>query len=388
MSQPFRILVVDDEPRGVELLSRCLRGLGETSTATSGDEAWAQASAGGFDLVVSDQRMPGGSGVELLTRVAERHPHTGRILITGYTDLESTIDAINRGRIHAYLTKPCAPEDLQLTARSVLERVRLARDNERLVADLSQKNRELEAALASLAEAQGRVVDSERLAAIGRLVAMVVHDLRTPLSLVRSAASELLRGGGAEPETREELSREVIGEVERLQRMCEELLEATRAGEGRARPREEQLDDVVESALARVVEDASRCGIEVVTDLASGAIMPIDEDRLRRALQNLFVNALEAMPEGGSLRVASLADADAVWLSIADTGVGIPGEIIDSVFEPFVTAGKARGTGLGLAIVKKVVEDHGGTIAVDKPEGGGTAFQIRFPRTRPCDPEP
>jgi signal transduction histidine kinase len=373
MSQPARILVVDDEPRGVELLSRCLRGLGETSTATSGDEAWAQASVGGFDLVVSDQRMPGGSGVELLTRVAERHPHTGRILITGYTDLESTIDAINRGRIHAYLTKPCAPEDLQLTARSVLERVRLARDNERLV---------------SLAEAQGRVVDSERLAAIGRLVAMVVHDLRTPLSLVRSAASELLRGGGAEPETREELSREVIGEVERLQRMCEELLEATRAGEGRARPREEQLDDVVESALARVVEDASRCGIEVVTDLASGAIMPIDEDRLRRALQNLFVNALEAMPEGGSLRVASLADADAVWLSIADTGVGIPGEIIDSVFEPFVTAGKARGTGLGLAIVKKVVEDHGGTIAVDKPEGGGTAFQIRFPRTRPCDPEP
>jgi signal transduction histidine kinase len=379
MSQPFRILVVDDEPRGVELLSRCLRGLGETETATTGEEAWSLAETGDFDLVVSDQRMPGCSGVELLTRVAEHRPYTGRILITGYTDLESTIDAINRGRIHAYLTKPCAPDELQLAARSVLERVRLARDNERLVADLSEKNRELEEALSSLAEAQSRVVGSERLAAIGRLVAMVVHDLRTPLALVRSAATELLRESGAEPDTREELSREVIGEVERLQRMCEELLEATRAGEGRARPREEHVDEVVETALARIVEDASLCGVEVVTDLSSGVRMPIDEDRLRRALQNLFVNALEAMPEGGVLRVASVTEPDAVSLWITDTGVGIPDEIIDSLFEPFVTAGKARGTGLGLAIVKKVVEDHGGTIAVDKPEGGGTCFRLRFP---------
>jgi signal transduction histidine kinase len=387
MSQSFRILVVDDEPRGVELLSRCLRRLGEVETATTGEEAWSLAEGAHFDLVVSDQRMPGCSGVELLPRVAEHRPHTGRILITGYTDLESTIDAINRGRIHAYLTKPCAPDDLQLTARSVLERVRLARDNERLVGDLSEKNRELEEALSSLAEAQSRVVDSERLAAIGRLVAMVVHDLRTPLSLVRSAASELLREGGAEPATREELSREVIGEVERLQRMCEELLEATRAGEGRARPREEDLDEVVETALARVVEDASRCGVEVVTDLASGVRMPIDEDRLRRALQNLFVNALEAMPEGGVLRVASSTDPDAVSLCITDTGVGIPDEIVGSVFEPFVTAGKARGTGLGLAIVKKVVEDHGGSIAVDKPEGGGTSFRLSFPVREPASDE-
>lgn len=380
MPQPFRILVVDDEPRGVELLSRCLRRLGETETATSGEEAWSLARQGRFDLVVSDQRMPGCSGVELLTRVADQQPHTGRILITGYTDLESTIDAINRGRIHAYLTKPCAPDDLQVTALSVLERVRLARDNERLVADLSEKNRALEDALASLAEAQSRVVGSERLAAIGRLVAMVVHDLRTPLSLVRSAASELLREGEADRETREELAREVISEVERMQRMCQELLEATRAGEGRAHLHEESIDEVAESALAPIVEDASRCGIVVMTDLTSGVRVSLDEDRLRRALQNLFVNALEAMPEGGTLRVTSLAEPDAVTLCVADTGVGIPAEIVDSVFDPFVTVGKARGTGLGLAIVKKVVEDHGGSITVDKPEGGGTAFRLRFPR--------
>ncbi|MEN8185286.1 MAG: hybrid sensor histidine kinase/response regulator [Myxococcota bacterium] len=378
MPESFHILAVDDEPRGVELLDRCLRGLGTVFTATSGEEAWARAEAGGFDLIVSDQRMPGCSGVELLTRVAEQQPGVGRILITGYTDLESTIEAINRGRVHAYLTKPCSPGELELTARSVLERVQLSRDNERLVANLSQKNQELEAALASLAETQRRMVDSERLAAIGRLVAMVVHDFRTPLSLVRSAASELVHDGGHEPELREDLAREVLAEVDRLQRMCDELLEATRMGEGRARPQDEALDEVVESALARIVEDASRCGIEVVTDLASGARMPIDENRLRRALLNLWTNALEAMPEGGRLRVASGREEGSVWLCVEDTGVGIPEEIRETLFEPFVSAGKARGTGLGLAIVKKVVEDHGGSIEVAKPEGGGTAFHLRF----------
>lgn len=382
MPQSFRILVVDDEPRGVELLRRCLLALGETHCASSGDEAWALAEGGGFDLVVSDQRMPGCSGVELLSRLAERWPHTGRILITGYTDLESTIDAINCGRIHAYLKKPCAPGDLQLTARSVLEQVRLARDNQRLVSDLSRKNRELQAALASLAEAQRRVVDSERLAAIGRLVAMVVHDLRTPLSLVRAAASELLRDDGSDPVLREELAREVIAEAERLQRMCEELLEATRAGEGRLQLQEEDLREVVETALARIVEDASCCGVEIVTDLAAGLRMPIDEARLRRALLNLFRNALEAMPEGGTLRVACAAEADHVSLSIADTGTGIPEEIRERVFDPFVTAGKPGGTGLGLAIVKKVVEDHGGSVEVSKPEGGGTSFRLSFPQAR------
>jgi signal transduction histidine kinase len=85
------------------------------------------------------------------------------------------------------------------------------------------------------------------------------------------------------------------------------------------------------------------------------------------------------MPEGGSLRVLSERLEDAVRVAVIDTGVGIPDDIRDSVFDPFVTSGKPRGTGLGLAIVKKIVEDHGGRIQVAKPEGGGTAFEIRLP---------
>jgi signal transduction histidine kinase len=381
MEGSFRILVVDDEPRGVELLVRCLQKLGRVERARGGEEAWALARDADFDLVVTDQRMPGISGVELLTRVAERAPATGRILITGYTDLASTIDAINRGRVHAHLTKPCTPEELQLAARSVLERVALARDNDRLVADLSAANAELQRTLDSLARAQRRSLDAERLAAIGRMIAMIVHDLRGPLTTILSASAEILRRDPADAgaPTPGEIAGEIHAEAERLQRMCADLLDVTRASQAAAERVEEELDGVVESALATLLDATSRAGVELELDLASGARVLVDEDGLRRALRNLVQNALDAMPEGGALRVSTTCEEGAALVCVADTGVGIPEEIRERIFEPFVTARKKGGTGLGLAIVKKVVDDHAGSIAVTKPEGGGTAFVIRLP---------
>ncbi len=136
MSGEFHILVVDDEPRAVEMVARALRKLGRVETASSGDEAWAMARRGDFDLVVSDQRMPGTSGVELLTRISRHNLQTGRILITAYAEMSDTIAAINEGRIHAYLAKPCSPDEIRTAAKSVLDLVqRYARRTTRLLGD-------------------------------------------------------------------------------------------------------------------------------------------------------------------------------------------------------------------------------------------------------------
>jgi serine/threonine-protein kinase len=105
----WRILVVDDEPRGVELLERVLRPIGEVHRATSGEAARELIERMDFDAVITDQRMPGISGVDLLSVAAAKNEMTGRVLITGYSDLDATVDAINRGRVHAYLSKPCPP---------------------------------------------------------------------------------------------------------------------------------------------------------------------------------------------------------------------------------------------------------------------------------------
>ncbi|NNL65611.1 MAG: hybrid sensor histidine kinase/response regulator [Myxococcales bacterium] len=374
-----RLLAVDDERQGVALLSRSLRRLGEVHPATSGEEAWALLEQQDFDLVVSDQRMPGMSGVELLARVAERDAHVGRILLTGYADVHATVDAINDGQVHAYLHKPCPPEVLVGTVKSVLERVELARENVRLVGQLRERNHALETALGELRASQQRAIEAERLSAIGSMIATIVHDFRSPVAIVGSAGRELAAAADRLPDDLAACASQIVEEGDRMARMGSELLEVTRASTGSVARVEDALDDVVEAALIGLTEEASRAGVELRTDLGSGARLAIDEDRLRRALLNLGFNAIEAMPEGGLLEVTSLCEAGDAIVSIRDTGCGIPDEIRERLFEPFVTAGKRNGSGLGLAIVKKIVEEHGGRVEVGKAEGGGTRFELHFP---------
>jgi signal transduction histidine kinase len=375
-----QILVVDDEPRALELVVRTLRKMGKVATASSADEAMTRIAGERFDLVISDQRMPGMTGVDLLSEIAQRNERCGRILLTGYADLDATVQAINRGRVHAYLHKPCSPDELKVVVSGVLERVQLAQENARLLSVVTEQKNELAQTLGSLQEAQQKIVHGERLAAIGQMIAVIVHDLRTPLSVVRSAGAETARIGRDRTDTEiAELGDEVVAESDHMQRICSDLLEVTRASGGGLAPVALALDDFVTDALAHLVEGASQQGVVVELDLQARSAVPLDADRMRRALRNLAQNAIEAMPEGGLLRIETRCENGSAVVSVVDNGPGIPDAIRDRVFDPFVTSGKAGGSGLGLAIVRKVVEDHGGAIAIGKPEGGGTAFHLTLP---------
>ncbi len=377
-----RILVVDDEPRSVELMVRTLRRLGEVEAFTSADEAWARAQASPPDLVISDQRMPGMNGVELLAHVASLGVPIARVLITGYADIHATIDAINAGRIHAYVNKPWSPDQLVQMASALLDRVRLEHENNRLLATLATRNAELEAALGSAHEAQSRLLAAERLAAVGQMVAMIVHDIRGPLTVVRSATEELAREAGSLPADEiRALASGALDESERIMRMCSELLDATRATQDRSERSPCEIDEWAADVLATLAETAARDGILIETRLDSGVTLWVDVERLRRALLNLLYNAFEAMPDGGVVRVETIREGDLVSLRVADSGPGIPESIRAQLFEPFVTAGKVGGTGLGLAVVRKIVEDHGGSVSVEKAEGGGSLFELRLPIT-------
>jgi len=379
MTERPRILVVDDEPRGLELLVRTLRDVGEVRTAASGDAAWHQEQGQPPDLVVSDQRMPGMSGVDLLARIAEGDETAGRILLTGYADVDATIDAINRGRVHAYVSKPWSPDQLRATVAGVLQRVVLQRQNRCLLEDLSTRNRELETALESLREAQRRVVDAERLSAIGRMAAMVVHDFRGPLTVVRSASGELLRDPSLPRAEVHELAEALHEESERMSRMCTELLEVTRSSESAPARKVEELDEVLEDVLVVVARAIRQGDVTLRSELRSGAQLPLDVDRLRRAVLNLAFNALDALGGRGTLCLLSSATEREAVISVVDDGPGIPAEIRQRLFEPFVTCGKRGGSGLGLAIAKKILEDHDGWIDVEVPDGGGTTFHLHLP---------
>jgi signal transduction histidine kinase len=377
---PTRIVVVDDELRSLQLLQRTLRPLGAVDAFRDADTAWRSIEAAPPDLVISDQRMPGMTGAQLLTHVAGLSLPVGRMLLSGYSDLAATVEAINHGRVHAYVEKPWSPDQLLISARTVLANTSLERSNRGLVAELVEKNAALEAALTSLREAQDQVVRGERLAAIGRLIAMVVHDFRGPLAIVLSSVSELARAnGGLSSEESRELALAAREETQRMNRMCSQLLESVRGSEDRTVREEVVIDDWILDVVAAIAEPAGHAGISVETRLDARVAIALDCDRMRRALLNLLHNGIEAMPEGGTLTVATAHEAGSVVVRVSDTGVGIPPELADRLFEPFATFGKRGGSGLGLAVVKKVIDDHRGEIRVGKPEGGGASFEIRLP---------
>jgi len=161
MGDRCRILVVDDEPRGAELMARSLRKFGTVERAESAEDAWELIQESRFDLVISDQRMPSMSGVELLTRVAERDDSVGRILITAYSDLKAATDAINRGRVHAYLAKPCLPDQLRDCASAILKRTRSSRETGRLLNELKEQNMKLKEAVRVASVASGALADKD-----------------------------------------------------------------------------------------------------------------------------------------------------------------------------------------------------------------------------------
>ena len=240
---------------------------------------------------------------------------------------------------------------------------------------------ELRRSYADLSRTQKRLVEQERLAALGELSAVVAHEVRNPLAAIFNSVGSLRRM--LEPTGDAELLLGVIDEeADRLNRTVGDLLDFARPAQPSLRP--EALDRLVEETLS--VALAREGGIQVTRDYAPVPPVPLDARQVRQALLNLVVNAVQAMPRGGRLHVRSRVDGGYARLEIGDSGPGIPSEMRKKVFEPFFTT-KATGTGLGLAVVRRIVESHGGTVeALDAP-GAGALFALRFPLVPPSDVE-
>ncbi len=237
--------------------------------------------------------------------------------------------------------------------------------------------------VAAVSLAQSQALSNERLAAIGKMAAHVTHEIRNPLSSIGlniELLEEELAAGSSSDAIRGEagsLLKAISREVGRLELLSEEYLRLARLPSPRM-----EAEDV--AASVREVIDFARPEIErakctVVLD-AEAELPPalFDESQIRQALLNLLRNAREAMPTGGEIVVRVQADGMSVVVSVDDRGGGIPDDIRARVFDPFFST-KGEGTGLGLAITRQIVAAHGGTVACDAREGGGTSFRIALP---------
>ncbi|HZR09853.1 MAG TPA: ATP-binding protein [Myxococcales bacterium] len=360
MSKDARILVVDDNTTLLDNLRQILEEEGyRVTTAPSAARALEDAGSG-FDVALVDLRLPDASGTALAVQLKEVSPGGEIVLLTGFATLETAIGAVRAGAF-AYLVKPCSTADLLLTIEQALRQVRLHAEKRELAR---------------------RAQVAEKLAAVGTLTAGISHEIRNPLNAAGLQLAVLERriqklGEAVRAPLLEPLGL-VRDEIRRLEHLLEDFLQFARPRELDARPVDAHA--VLEAVLGLLGGDAERRRIalerQIQPELPS---ISGDPERLRQVMMNLTLNALEATPEGGRVRVTARAVDRDVVLAVEDSGPGIPQDNAERIFEPFFTT-KAAGSGLGLPIVHAIITQHGGSIGYEKSAFGGARFWVRLPR--------
>ena len=385
------ILCLDDDKNVVNSIKRELRHVGsEVLTTTEGAKAIELLINHECAVIISDMRMPKMDGAEFFRRVLELQPHTFRILLTGYADLEAAMRAVNAGEIHRYLHKPWDATELAWTVQQGLERYELAQENVKLTNELAERNlalEEMNTTLESLVEERTQqVLHGEKLAAVGRLAAGLVHEVCTPLAVV-SGWVELLQEDDktqgehqASLEMMSEGLQRAFGVLDKLRDLSKSRVQAKQAVD---------VNDLLAHNLALVLHRLNKKQIELHEDLTEMEKIWADKDQLGQVLLNLINNALDSM-EGGELtvrtrRLSASAHGEMVEIDIADTGPGMSAEELDRVFKPFYTTKGESGTGLGLPISLGIVEAHGGELVAQSEIGFGTTFHIRLPVGDPTE---
>jgi signal transduction histidine kinase len=254
---------------------------------------------------------------------------------------------------------------------------RLAEANRVEARKYQKATEELEAANRNLQVAEAAMRRSERLAALGQLSAGLAHELRNPLGTIRASAEMLRKSLPEEHGVARELAGFIATEVDRANSLVSRFLEFARPLE--LRLSEADLSEVIDRAVARVEQDALGRGITFHKNY-SPDIPPFlfDAELVERVVYNLVLNAAQASPAGAAVTVKTRPADDSVEIAVIDRGCGIEPQHLESIFNPFFTT-KPDGVGLGLAIVSKIVDEHGGKIAVESEPGKGSAFRVYLP---------
>jgi len=237
---------------------------------------------------------------------------------------------------------------------------------------------ELEDMRSSLVKARADLIQSERLTTIGRMASSIIHDFKQPISAIYGYI-DLLTLPGSKPDQIEKYKKSVFNQFDHMLGMINELLEFAR-GEVRLNKVKINSKRYIEHIIGNFEHQARTKNIELLFDADWSGDFSIDQSKVQRGLENILRNAMQAVGKGGRIAVSLTQANGMAQIKISDNGPGIPPEIREKLFEPFVTFGKSEGTGLGLAVAKRVIVQHGGTIDVESPEGSGASFIIRLPQ--------
>lgn len=372
------ILYVDDEAENRIVFEAALDDRFRVLTADSVDEALSILARETVPVVVSDQRMPGKTGVDLFTILSVKYPQTRRILLTAYTEPRAMVDAINHGQVYYFLQKPWERSTIEPVLVRAIETYDLATALEQQSAVLAKQNDELR-------EMKTHLEHASRLKS--EFLANVSHEIRTPMTAILGF-TDLLRDRLTAAEDLETIDT-VKRNGEYLLEIINDILDISKieAGSLKVEQRPCSPQKVVHGVaeLMRPRCESKGLWLDVVIDDDVPAVMHTDPLRLRQILLNLLGNAVKFTERGGVRVAVRITESETktrtLSFDVADTGIGISADRIAALFQPFsqLDASMTRrygGTGLGLAISRRLAHLLGGDIAVQSVPGQGSSFSL------------
>ena len=375
-----QVLLVDDEPGILRVLGISLADRGyRVMTAESGEEALRVFHEARPEVILTDIKMPGMDGIELLKRVKAESPNTEVIMITGHGEMELAIQSLKYDASD-FITKPINDETLDIALRRAIERL-----------SYKKKLKEYTEDLEKLVEEKSRkLVEAERLAAVGQTVAGLAHAIKNITAGLTGGMYVLEKGIDLENRTYLSQGWQMIkGNVQKIKGMAVDLLNY-------AKEREPEYQLCDPNGPAREVYDlmlsrATEMGVAL--KIAPAQSLPdawFDREGIHRVLLNLVSNAIDACTD---ISCASKTcevflrtlkpQGWAVEYQVTDNGCGMDEETRKKIFQTFFSTKGSRGTGLGLMIAKKIVDEHGGVIDLSSEKGSGTVFRVRLPEKKP-----
>jgi len=383
------ILVVDDEVDNLDLLKRTFRREYNVTTANSAKEALRILENKEFAVIVSDQRMPEMTGVELFQRSRERYPLTIRILLTGYTDINALVDAINMGHVYRYLTKPWSREEIVVTVRRAVEHYESTKQNAKLLDELKIKNAQLEKSYEEL-----KRLDKLKT----RFMVVSSHELRTPASIISGNLELLLSGAmGDFQNDQKDIIENAFKGTTRLIDLIEDVLAVLRIDAHQLKLQIESFDihDLLQEVISdfRLFLDERK---QAVVNEVPKVIIEGDRNRLAQVFMNLISNGMKYSRDSQKIEFTGSVENANLHIVCRDYGIGIPQNELEKIFEKFYQLGDADqhrtskhkflggGSGLGLTIVRGTVEEHGGKAwAESAGKDRGSSIHLIIPLQQP-----
>ena len=374
------LLVIDDEPSILSALKRQFRRSNQVYIANSAEEGLELMKTYPIQVIISDQRMPGMNGTAFFDQVKTNYPNAIRLLLTGYADIQSVIEAINDGNIYRYITKPWDPAELDTIVRGAFERHDLIVRNEELVAKLQQANIDLESKV-QRRTAQLVALNKDK----DRLIGIVAHDLRGPIGNIKMCHDLICKNL-----TNTTMQSKLLGMIDEVTEkalvLIDDLLDVSAIETGllvldkTAVALEPFLDKIIR--FNRLAADKKNILLEL--DYQCPETGTFDRQRIEQVVDNLLGNAFKYSHKNTAVKLSVEMSEGLLHFKIFDKGQGIREDDMNKLFAAFqktstLPTNSEHSNGLGLSICKRIVELHGGTIHAESVFGEGSCFSFSLP---------